>query len=62
MSKFQILLRTIRLVGLTNVSGTQRTLEGLFYYLGELIAAQNYSAQPYMPEVLLEGPIACIGR
>lgn len=47
MNRFQTVLRTIRLVRFP-YSGTRRTLEGLFYYLGELIAAQNYSAQPYV--------------
>lgn len=55
MNRFQTVLRTIRLVRFP-YSGTRRTLEGLFYYLGELIAAQNYSAQPYIPEVLMQGP------
>ncbi|QOZ51552.1 hypothetical protein XH90_09280 [Bradyrhizobium sp. CCBAU 53338] len=56
MNRFQTVLRTLRLVNAPLPPHTRRTLEGLFYYLGELIAAQNYSAQPYVPEVLMEGP------
>lgn len=56
MNRFQTVLRMMRLVHFPPPAGTSRTLEGLFYYLGELIAAQNYSAQPYVPEVLMEGP------
>jgi hypothetical protein len=53
MNRFQILLRRMRLIGYKNYHGSYRSAEGILYYLGELIAAQNYSAQPYEPKVLL---------
>jgi hypothetical protein len=53
MNRFQILLRKMRLIGYKKYHGSYRSAEGILYYLGELIAAQNYSAQPYEPKVLL---------
>ncbi|MET4116134.1 hypothetical protein ABIB90_003533 [Bradyrhizobium sp. JR4.1] len=56
MNQFQILLRTYRLLGYEFKSTYMRSAEGILYFLGELIAAQNYSAQGYEPKVLLGGP------
>jgi hypothetical protein len=56
MNRFQILSRKMRLIGYKNYRGSYRSAEGILYYLGELIAAQNYSAQPYEPKVLLNAP------
>jgi hypothetical protein len=53
MNRFQILLRKMRLIYYRKYYGSYRSAEGILYYLGELIAAQNYSAQPYEPKVLL---------
>jgi hypothetical protein len=49
MNKFQYTLRMFRLLGHRNFPGQPRSPEGILYYLGELIAAQNYSPQPYTP-------------
>jgi hypothetical protein len=49
MNKFQALLRTLRLLDVKATPGRPRSPEGMLYYLGELIAAQNYSPQPYTP-------------
>jgi hypothetical protein len=49
MNRFQALLRMLRLLGIKTTLARPRSPEGMLYYLGELIAAQNYSPQPYMP-------------
>jgi hypothetical protein len=56
MNNFQIVLRKMRLVGYKKSRVSYRSAESILYYLGELIAAQNYSAQPYEPKVLLNAP------
>ena len=32
-----------------------RSIQGILYYLGELIAAQNYSVHPYKPMIYVGG-------
>jgi hypothetical protein len=54
MIKFQYALRMIRLVDRNSFAGKPRSPEGILYYLGELIAAQNYSPQPYTPMTFIE--------
>ena len=53
MNKFQYALRMYRLLGFEDFPGQPRSPEGILYYLGELIAAQNYSPQPYTPMTLI---------
>jgi hypothetical protein len=52
MNRFQTFVRQLRLLNLEiplrYVVG--RTPEGMLYWLGELIAAQNYSVDPYIPQ------------
>jgi hypothetical protein len=54
MNKFQALLRTQRLLGSKRFLARPRSPEGMLYYLGELIAAQNYSPQPYTPMTYMD--------
>jgi len=54
MIKFQYTLRMIRLLDKNAFPGKPRSPEGIFHYLGELIAAQNYSPQPYTPMTFVE--------
>jgi hypothetical protein len=55
MTTFQIFERQLRLLNLelpalpATITATIRTGQGVLYFLGELIAAQNYSTHPYMP-------------
>jgi hypothetical protein len=49
MTTFQVFERQLRLLNL-DLPFTARTGQGVLYYLGELIAAQNYSPYPFMPE------------
>jgi hypothetical protein len=55
MNRFQMFVRQLRLLKgeLKDVSikVIWRTAEGMLYWLGELIAAQNYSERPYVPEL-----------
>jgi hypothetical protein len=53
MNRFQYTLRMFRLLGYRDFPGQARSPEGILYYLGELIAAQNYSPQPYTPMTLI---------
>jgi hypothetical protein len=53
MNRFQYAMRMYRLLDVEKFSGQPRSPEGILYYLGELIAAQNYSAQPYTPMTLI---------
>jgi hypothetical protein len=57
MYRFQTFVRQLRLLkgALKDISikGTWRSAEGMLYWLGELIAAQNYSEHPYLPEIYL---------
>jgi len=55
MNKYQRALRKIRLLNL-KVPYRTRSIQGVLYYLGELIAAQNYSVHPYNPMVYVETP------
>jgi hypothetical protein len=54
MARFQILVRSLRLLDYKVHRRENRSAEGILYYLGELIAAQLYSSQPYMPRVMLQ--------
>lgn len=53
MVPFLTLERQRRLLN-TELPFKMRTSQGILYFLGELIAAQNYSAHPFLPEVLIE--------
>jgi hypothetical protein len=53
MNKFQYALRMYRLQGQEEFPGKPRSPEGIVYYLGELIAAQNYSSERYIPETFV---------
>jgi hypothetical protein len=53
MNVFQTFIRRLRLLHLSLKFRT-RSVQGMLYYLGELIAAQNYSAQPYSPTLFVE--------
>jgi hypothetical protein len=55
MTRFQTFERQLRLLNL-HIPFTIRTGQGILYYLGELIAAQNYSAFPFTPEIFVETP------
>jgi hypothetical protein len=55
MNRFQTFVRKRRLLNL-NLRPVPRTAEGMLYWLGELIAAQNYSVRPYVPEIYMETP------
>jgi hypothetical protein len=58
MAELQIFLRKARLLRIRALKNqyfgyTPHTALGMLYYLGELIAAQNYSEKPYLPRVLV---------
>ena len=58
MAMLQIFLRRARLLYIRSLDQriftvVPRTALGMLYYLGELVAAQNYSDKPYTPEVLI---------
>jgi len=53
MNTYQRALRKIRLLDL-KVQYRTRSIQGVLYYLGELIAAQNYSTHPYIPMVYID--------
>jgi len=55
MNRFQKFVRQLRLLNL-NLPYVPRSAEGMLYWLGELIAAQNYSVHPYLPEIYMETP------
>jgi hypothetical protein len=55
MNRFQTFVRQLRLLNVT-LPYVPRTAEGMLYWLGELIAAQNYSVHPYVPEIYMETP------
>jgi hypothetical protein len=55
MTTFQTFERQLRLLKL-QLPFTPRTGQGILYYLGELIAAQNYSAYPFVPELFISAP------
>jgi hypothetical protein len=50
MTTFQTFERQLRLLNL-DLPFTARTGQGVLYYLGELIAAQNYSPYPFSPQL-----------
>jgi hypothetical protein len=55
MSRFQTFVRLLRVLEPKPlVKRLLRTPEGMLYWLGELIAAQNYSVHPYLPETLID--------
>jgi hypothetical protein len=53
MNRFQYAMHMFRLLNVEKFPGKYRSPEGILYYLGELIAAQNYSAEPYTPMMLI---------
>ena len=59
MAKFQTFLRMSRLLRIRALKRQHffdyvpHTALGMLYYLGELVAAQNYSERPYLPRVLV---------
>jgi hypothetical protein len=57
MKKFQTLLRIYRLLRFTRqqlaLKYKSRSPQEILYYLGELIAAQNYSTNPYCPTIFV---------
>jgi hypothetical protein len=58
MAKFQTFLRMSRLLRIRALKRqyfdyVPHTALGMLYYLGELVAAQNYSERPYLPHVLV---------
>jgi hypothetical protein len=53
MNHFQYTLRLYRLLEIRKFPAIPRTPEGMLYFLGELIAAQNYSAQQYTPKLYI---------
>jgi hypothetical protein len=58
MAKFQTFLRMSRLLRIRALKRqyfdyVPHTALGMLYYLGELVAAQNYSERPYLPRVLI---------
>jgi hypothetical protein len=55
MTPFQVFERELRLLNMELPFKT-KTGQGILYYLGELIAAQNYSTHPFMPEIFVEAP------
>jgi hypothetical protein len=55
MTTFQTFERQLRLLKQA-LPFTIRTGQGILYYLGELIAAQNYSPFPFTPEIFLNTP------
>jgi hypothetical protein len=61
MSRFQILTRRLIVLDISfeKYGRKLRSAHGMLYYLGELIAAQNYSLKPYFPTILMgtaDGP------
>ena len=50
MTAFQLFQRQLRFLEI-KLPFVARTGQGVLYYLGELIAAQNYSPYPFMPEL-----------
>lgn len=54
MNKFQYALRMLRLINIEEFNVRPRSPEGILYYLGELIAAQNYSPHQYEPTTFVE--------
>jgi hypothetical protein len=55
MITFQTFIRKLRLLNMS-LPFRPRTAQGILYFLGELIAAQNYSVKPYIPTIYVEGP------
>lgn len=53
MVTFQTFVRQLRLLEI-ELPFKPRTTQAILYYLGDLIAAQNYSIHPFIPEVLVE--------
>ena len=49
MNRFQTFVRQLILLDLNYKYIVPRTPEGMLYWLGELVAAQNYSVNPYVP-------------
>ena len=54
MNKFQMFVRELILLKDVRVKGKLRTIEGMLYWLGQLVAAQNYSVHPYLPEIFIQ--------
>jgi hypothetical protein len=55
MNEFQTFARKLRLLNMS-LPFRIRSVQGMLYFLGELIAAQNYSAQPYFPTIYVDAP------
>ncbi|MBR0966995.1 hypothetical protein JQ554_23375 [Bradyrhizobium diazoefficiens] len=53
MVTFQTFVRQLRLLEV-ELPFKPRTTQAILYYLGDLIAAQNYSTHRFLPEVLIE--------
>lgn len=53
MNHFQYTLRLYRLLEIRKFPAIPRTPEGMLYFLGELVAAQNYSSQQYTPKLYI---------
>jgi hypothetical protein len=53
MKRFQMFVRQLKLMKGIAVKAIPRTTEGMLYWLGQLIAAQNYSVHPYLPEIFI---------
>lgn len=63
MVKFQSFIRKQRLLHIHHkFTFRPRSAQGILYYLGELIAAQNYSTKLYTPEILVGAPETPEGR
>ncbi len=60
MKHFQMVLRMYRLFRLDPkrllLKSRTRSPQELLYYLGELVAAQNYSTHPYCPTIFVGEP------
>lgn len=55
MNTYQRFVRKVRLLQRKTVRSRLRSIQGVLYYLGELIAAQNYSVHPYKPMIYVGG-------
>jgi hypothetical protein len=54
MATFQLFQRSLRVLNLEGrLPYKTKSAQGMLYYLGELIAAQNYSPKPYIPMTLV---------
>ena len=66
--RFQIFAREVRLIERSSllpdskrvhgIGAQYRSVQGMIYFLGEMIAAQNYSEKPFVPTVYIGGTSA----